>query len=211
MPPNINASKFRQIIPVQKANAACNAISEIAWKTKIFRQYDLHKLAYKSIRKEFELSAQIIVRAIAKVASAYKLDKEKKRTFKPLGAIAYDDRILTYRIDKQFVTIWTLGGRQHIPYLCGDKQKKIIESRQGESDLVFHKGQFYLLASCEVPQPTPQQVDDAIGADLGIVKLLTDSTGENFSGEPVEKVRKRYHKIKRTLQTRLCPLSSERN
>src|SRR5207244_2615389 len=81
-------------------------------------------------------------------------------------------------------------------------QKKLLESRQGESDLVFHKGQFYLLTTCEVPEPTPKQVEDAIGADVGIVNLLTDSTGENFSGEPIEKVRKRYHKIRRTLQKR---------
>src|SRR5438105_9097196 len=123
----------------EQANAACNAISEIAWKMKTLKQYDLQKLLYKKIRVKFSLSAQVVIQCIKKVADAYKLDTEKKRTFKPLGSIAYDDRILTYRTDKQFITIWTVGGRQHISYLCGERQKKLLQSRQGESDLVFHK------------------------------------------------------------------------
>lgn len=199
--PSKEQAKFlRQTL--EKANAACDAISEICWKNKTFGQYAIHKIAYKSIRKQFGLSSQVVVRCIAKVASAYKIDKEKKRTFKPFGAIAYDDRILRFFPDKQFVTIWTIAGRQTIPYLCGERQKQLLKSRQGESDLVLHRGQFYLLPICEVPEPTTKEVDDAIGADLGIVNILTDSTGESFSGKSIEKVRKRYHKIRRALQKR---------
>jgi putative transposase len=187
---------------VKKANAACNTISEMAWQNQVFRQYDLHSLVYKSIRTQFELSSQLVVRSIAKVADAYKLDCNKRRTFKPLGAIAFDERILTYRTEKQFVSIWTVGGRQSIAYLCGEHQKKLLESRKGESDLVLVKGNWYLLSTCEVAELTPEQIEDALGGDVGIINLLTDSTGENFSGERVEKVRKRYHKIRQALQKR---------
>jgi IS605 OrfB family transposase len=185
---------------LELANAACDWISELAWDAQVFRQYDLHKLIYHRARGHYDLSAQVIVRCIAKVADAYKLDKKTARTFKPHGAIAFDDRILSWKTDKQVVSIWTLNGRQKIPYICGERQKRLLESRIGETDLVYRKGRFYLLAVCEVPEPTPADVDDVLGVDFGVVNLATTSDGEVFSGSDVERVRQRYHARRRTLQ-----------
>lgn len=186
---------------LEHANAACNAISELAWNSQTFGQYAIHKAYYSQIRGGFGLSAQIVVRCIAKVADAYKLDKQTCRRFKPLGAIAFDDRILTWRTEKQFVNIWTVGGRQPIPYVCGERQERMLESRQGESDLVYRKGTFYLLAVCEIPEPTPQEIDDAIGVDFGIVNIATDSDGQTYSGEAIEKNRKWYQNRRNILQS----------
>ncbi len=197
-PTKDQAKLLRQTLAM--ANQACNRISELAWATQTFKQYALHLQVYKQIRTEFDLSAQIVVRAIAKVADAYKLDKETQRRFKPLGAIAYDDRILTWRTDKQLVTLSTLGGRQKVPYLCGEKQAKLLESQQGESDLVYRKGNFFLLAVCAVPEPTPQEIDDVLGVDFGIVNLATDSDGQPFTGEQIETTRKRYANRRASLQ-----------
>lgn len=187
---------------LQKTNAACDAISEIAWKKQVFKQYGLQKTVYKEIRESFELAAQIVIRAIAKVADAYKKDKRTKRTFKPLGAIAFDDRILSWDTKDRAVSIWTVEGRLCISYHCGERQRKLLESRQGESDLVFYKGNFYLLACCEVPEPSPSDYKDALGIDLGITNIAVSSDGEFFSGEPVEKVRGRYLNLRRALQKR---------
>src|SRR3954471_8959314 len=78
-------------------NAACEYISGVAWASKTFRQFDLHKLCYRGARKQFGLSAQAAVRAISKVADAYNLDKATRRTFRPFGSAAYDRRILSYQ------------------------------------------------------------------------------------------------------------------
>ena len=45
---------------LEPANAACNAISDIAMQKQLFSQYSLHKIIYQSMRELFELSAQII-------------------------------------------------------------------------------------------------------------------------------------------------------
>jgi IS605 OrfB family transposase len=182
------------------ANAACNAISQTAWTHQIFGQYNLHKLAYADIRERSSLSAQIVVRCIAKVADAYKLDKETERRFKPFGAIAFDDRILSWKIERQIVSIWTVAGRQKISYACGERQKRLLESRIGETDLVYRKGNFYLLAVCEVPEPTPSDVDDVLGVDFGIIQIATDSDGETFSGADVEYVRQKQSSQRQILQ-----------
>lgn len=94
---------------IEQANATCDAISELAFNSQTFGQYAIHQAYYSKIRESSSLSAQIVVRCIAKVADAYKLDKKTQRRFKPLGAIAYDDRILTWKTDKQTVNIWTVA------------------------------------------------------------------------------------------------------
>ena len=101
---------------LEQANAACQFISSTAWETHTFRQYDLHHKCYRAVREQFGLSAQLTVRAIAKVADAYKLDRKAKRTFKPAGSIAYDDRILSWRIQNQTVSIWTVNGHRQTAY-----------------------------------------------------------------------------------------------
>src|SRR5690606_14309508 len=94
-------------------NAACDSISDVAWQEKIFNKSILHHQVYYPLRSKFELSSQMVIRSIAKVADAYTLDKKTKRTFKPLGAIAYDSRIMTYK-PNNVVSLWCLGGRQKI-------------------------------------------------------------------------------------------------
>jgi putative transposase len=195
---------------LEEANAACNRISELAWASQTFGQYAIHKAYYSHVRERSGLSAQVVVRCIAKVADAYKLDKQTCRQFKPLGAIAFDDRILTWRTEKQFVSIWTVGGRQAIPYVCGERQKRMLESRQGESDLVYRKGKFFLLAVCEIPEPTPQEIDDALGVDFGIVNLATDSDGQTYSGEAIEENRQWYQKRRNILQSVGTPSAKRR-
>src|SRR5262252_8065309 len=74
-------------------NAACNAIGTVALREHSADKMALQKLVYYDIRQRFGLSAQMPVRAIAKVAEAYKRDKRVQPTFRPHGAMVYDERI----------------------------------------------------------------------------------------------------------------------
>src|SRR2546429_6272631 len=98
---------------LERANATANAVSTIAWETRTFGQYALQKACYQDIRARFDLTAQVVIRLLAKVADAYKLDRGRQRRFRPHGSIAYDDRILRYG-DTQ-VSIWTVEGRRSLP------------------------------------------------------------------------------------------------
>jgi putative transposase len=88
------------------ANAACNYISTQAWDHKTFKQFPIHKLTSYNVKEMFKLTAQVVVCCISKVADSYKLDKKIKRTFKSPGAVAFDNRILTYRMDSMELNIW---------------------------------------------------------------------------------------------------------
>src|SRR5690242_8735853 len=74
---------------LRRVNDACNAISTVAWEHRTFSQFALQRLSYRTAREQFELSAQVAVRAVAKVAAAYKLDHKCQRRFKPNAAIPY--------------------------------------------------------------------------------------------------------------------------
>ncbi len=183
------------------ANLAANECSRLAWNSKTFSQFSLHKMSYRLIRDTFGLSAQVAVRVIAKVADAYKLDKRKQRQFRADGSIAYDDRILRYNTAD--VSIWTITGRQKIPFTCGPQQRQLLHSRQGESDLIFRKGKWFLFATCNVIEPpTNDDPEGFLGVDFGIARIATDSDGRSYSGAHLRNLRKRSRKIRARLQSK---------
>ncbi len=185
---------------LERANKACNYISDVAWDTQTFKQFSLHKIVYYETRERFKLTAQMAIRCESKVADSYKLDKKRKRSFRPHGAIAYDSRILKWKLDTFSVSIWTLEGRQEMLYTTGPRQLEWLKFQQGESDLVFSGNEFYLLAVCEVPEPTPEDVEGYLGVDMGIVELATDSLQTFYSGAQVKRVRRKHRRLRKSLQ-----------
>ena len=185
---------------LEVANAACNALSEVAWDKKVFKKYSLQQLCYYDIREQFELTAQVVILLLGKVADAYKKDKRIKRAFRPHGSIAYDKRILSFQLSQQTVSIWTVDGRKTMPFVAGERQLALLQHQHGESDLVLMNNEFYLYVTCEVDDLTPFEVNDVIGVDLGVVNIAADSDGEIHQGKPVNRVRVRYSKLRSKLQ-----------
>jgi putative transposase len=185
---------------LEAANAACNYISDVAWNTRTFGKFALQKLCYQDVRQTFGLSAQMVVRALAKVGDAYKLDKQPKRTFRPLASIAYDDRILSFALPDSSISLWTLDGRQAIAFVCGERQRRMLATRQGQSDLLFHRGEWYLLVTCDVEEPRLQDVDDVLGVDLGVTNIASDSDGTIHSSRMMNNVRYRHRRLRTKLQ-----------
>ena len=189
---------------LETANALCNAMSDFAWEQKVFGAFKLQKLSYAQMRTSSRLSSQMVIRCFSKVADAYKLDKQTKRKFRKYGAIAYDGRILRWYSDKQFVSIWSIGGRLSIAYQAGERQRELLICQKGESDLVYRKGDksFYLLVVCEIPDAREQAVEGALGVDLGIVNLAVDSDGYSHTSEAVEHQRRKIQHLRSSLQKR---------
>lgn len=183
-------------------NEAANYISGQAWMMKSFRAYDLHKATYYDVRERFGLTAQAAIRVIAVVADAYKLDKKAKRTFRRMGAMTYDNRILSWALPKSQVSIWTLDGRERMTFVCGDKQRELLESLQGECDLIYRDGSYYLHQTCNVIEDESFDPSGWIGVDFGIVNIATTSDGVNFAGAEILGVRKRRRRQRRRLQAK---------
>jgi IS605 OrfB family transposase len=185
---------------LETANVACNYISAQGWENQTLKQFPLHKLTYRDVRDHFPLTAQMVVRCIAKVADAYKSDRKGMRTLKAHGAIAFDNRILSYNLEKMEASIWTVAGRQHIKFAAGKRQMELLSGQRGESDLCLLKGKFYLLTACDVETLEPIDVEGVLGVDLGIVNIASDSDGQDFSGADVQHNRRVFEHRRRNLQ-----------
>ena len=170
LPTPEQAQALRKTLEV--ANAACNYISDQAWESQTFRQFPLHKLTYYSVKEIFDLTAQMVVRAISKVADAYKLDRME-------------------------LNIWTVAGRQKMSFACGKRQLELLKGQHGESDLCMVKGKFYLMVACDVETPKPIDVEGVLGIDLGIVNIASDSDGGGFSGAAIVDTRRKFEHRRR--------------
>lgn len=185
---------------LETANRAADKVSEMAWDGKQFNRFGLQKLHYKSIRSEFAVSAQVAVRLFAKVADAYKRDRKVQRVFRKHGSISYDKRILSFKLAASTVSLWAVGGRLTVPFVCGDAQRKLLELPKGESDLILRNGKWFLNVTVEVPEESESAVVDVLGVDMGIVQIAFDSDGTNYSGSALNKVRSRNLSLRKKLQ-----------
>ncbi|HEX2620368.1 MAG TPA: transposase [Phototrophicaceae bacterium] len=185
---------------LERANAACNWMSHQVWAIQAFSQSTIHRLTYYPVREQFELTAQLAVRCVGKVVDAYKKDRKTKRLFRKHGAIPYDNRILNWRIPDLKVSIWVLGGRETMPFVTGDHQLELLQYQQGESDLFYRRGNFYLVATCDVPANAPIDSEGWLGIDMGIANIATDNTGEQYSGSHLKSVRHRHRRLRQKLQ-----------
>jgi putative transposase len=158
-------------------NAACNEIAGVAFAERMANKIELQKLVYYDIRERFGLSAQMCIRAIAKVAEAYKRDREKRPAFRAHGAMTYDERILSFpRVDR--ASLLTLDGRVEVPFRFGAYQAARLDRIRGHADLLYRNGTFYLACTVDAPEPTPDEASEYLGVDLGVVNIATSSDGE---------------------------------
>lgn len=181
-------------------NTICNTISDVAFRNREFRKYNLQKLCYQDFRIKYpDFSSQLTLRAIDVVCQSYKIGQKNQTFIKETSAVVYDERCLTYKSDS-IVSIWTTEGRINIPIQVWDKER--FTFTKGQSDLVLKNGNFYLLSTCEIPDIETIKPESWLGVDLGIVKIATDSTGKQFSGSLIELKRQKYHNHRHQLQKR---------
>jgi putative transposase len=188
---------------MERFNQAATLAAKLGFERGVISQPSIHKLAYAEIRERFGLSAQMAVRAIGKAVEAFATLKAKGRkecpTFKPRGAVTYDQRILSFKgLDK--VSLWAIGGRMILPLIYGEYQGERFDRMKGQVDLVYRGGKFYLFATVDIPDKAPIEPKSFLGVDMGIVNIATDSDGETFSGDDIERARRRHQESRRRFQ-----------
>lgn len=185
---------------LERCNKACSWIAATAHEKSIRRQYDIHHAVYTETRTRFGLTAQAAVRCISKVADSLKAGEENTiRTFRQHAAQPYDERIFRLLPDDR-VSIWTLAGRIVVPFVCGDRQRKVLARAKGQADLTLVRDKWMLALTCDIDGNPVYEPIDVLGIDLGVVNLACDSSGFTYTGKEVENVRRRQHNRRRALQ-----------
>src|SRR5258708_11859531 len=188
-------------------NVACNAMADVAFAHRIANKFALQPLVYYDIRQRIGLASQMAIRAIAKVAEAYKRDKKLKPHFRAHGAMTYDQRICSFPTPDR-VSLLTLDGRVVVPFRFGAYAEGMLQRTRGQCDLLYRKRNdtFFLAITVDAPEPTPTDTEDYLGVDLGVITLAATSDGEflNHSTGPKpahsNQVRARFSRLQQKLQ-----------
>ncbi|WP_234542063.1 RNA-guided endonuclease InsQ/TnpB family protein [Streptomyces shenzhenensis] len=205
-------------------NRAATYASQVAFAKDLTDRNGLQKEVYADLKVTFGLSAQPVVRAVKKVVDAYAALKAGLRSgslgpptskryrkavgtpiaFRPEAAQPFDDRCLSWQYDARTVSIWTVDGRlRGIRFACSpDQFKTLVTCRKGESDLVRRGGKWFLVATCDIPDPEVYEPVDWIGVDRGIVNLATTSDGTNHQGRRLSRYRRWQARKRAELQAK---------
>ncbi|MFF0220564.1 RNA-guided endonuclease InsQ/TnpB family protein, partial [Streptomyces vinaceus] len=203
-------------------NEHANRVSALAFERKVFRNYDLRKIAYADVR-EAGVGAQAAQHLIKKVADGYATLKanlkagnygkpgSKRRTkveskpitFRPDAAQPYDQRNMSFDLDAQTVSLWTLSGRiKNIPFVCSPEALKNLAGKRGEADLLRRDDVWFLVVTIDVPEADLYEPEGFIGVDLGIENIATTSTGYLAAGRGLNRYRKRQLDLRKKLQAK---------
>lgn len=179
---------------------ACNHIAAVARREQTTNKVILQHVCYREVRDAFGLSANLTIRAIARVCAALKVDGRDDSAFGPTS-IDYDQRIFSFRESDWTFSLTLLHSRQRVATRLGDRQRNALKGRHPTSATLVkrHDGRYFLHVQVTGIAPEPAPVRDVIGVDLGVVNLAVDSDGKTFSGDKVEEVRQRYGKRRRNL------------
>lgn len=193
----------RLLATMRACNAAASRAAEVAFEHQTANKIRLQPLIYADLRAEFGLSSQMAVRAISKACEAYKRDKKIRPEFRPFGAIAYDQRILSWK-GRDRVSILTLEGRIIVPVVYQGRWLDTASTTlRGAADLIHRDGKFYLAVVIDIPEPPEgPEPEEWLGIDLGIVNIATDSDGTAYSGKAIRAVRYRNRQLRARLQAK---------
>jgi putative transposase len=182
---------------------ACNYANKQV-KPELTSKTTIQNMVYQDLRSLFGLSANLAVRACARVGANRKTAKQKNRPvkfFKPTSA-DYDARIFTFREKDWTVSLNLLTCREHIRMDIGNYQTGKLKGKKPTSaQLCKHRdGSYYIHIQIKDEIPQPLEPTNVIGVDFGRRDIAVTSNGDKWDGKQINEVRDRYAKVRASLQ-----------
>ncbi|MHB1696543.1 MAG: RNA-guided endonuclease InsQ/TnpB family protein [bacterium] len=179
-------------------NNACNDILNVSNQNKTTNKYKLQKLCYNDIRKKYSLSANLAVRAIARVSSA-----KKPKFFK---TISFDLDARTFSFKDVKVSISSIDGRiKNIPIQTGYYQENLLKGQNPKSAKIIynkkHKCFFIHIVISIIPKNIIPN-GNITGIDRGLYNIVYCSDKFRYSGKKAMHKRKQYIKLRASLQAK---------
>ena len=180
---------------------ACNFIADVARSIHSSNKVKVQHACYAEVRSRFGLSANLAIRAIARVCAALKVKSTSHSTFAPTS-IDYDQRICSVREWDWTVSLTLLHSRERLETALGDYQKGRLKGRTPTSATLVKRcdGTFYLHVQIKDQTPPATPIRGTLGVDLGQRRVAVDSDATVYEATEVKRLRTHYHKVRRTLQ-----------
>jgi IS605 OrfB family transposase len=182
---------------------ACNYANKEV-KPTITSKTTIQNMVYQAIRKKFGLSANLAVRACARVGANRKTAKKEKKPVKAFNSTSadYDAQIFAFREKDWSVSLTLIGGREHIPIQVGNYQiGKLRGKKPTSAQLCKHKdGSYYIHIQVKDDAPQPINSFSVIGVDMGRTDIAVTSQNQAWSGKEIRDVRDKYSQLRAKLQ-----------
>ena len=162
----------------------------------------IQKEVYRAVQQQFGLTANLTVRACARVAANRKVGRGKE--FRATS-VDYDARIFDYREKDQSVSLSTLDGRERIPLVVGDDQIEKLKGKKPTSATLCKRkdGKFYINIQVKEEVAELQTGHRVLGIDLGRTDIAHTSEEDHWGGEQLNRRRDHDSKLRAVLQHRL--------
>ena len=184
---------------------ACNYANQQV-KPQITSKTTIQNAVYNDLRSMFGLSANLAVRACARVGANRKTAKLKGKPvkeFKPTSA-DYDARIFSFREKDWSISIKTINSREHIRIDVGNYQRgKLKGCKPTSAQLCKHRdGKYYIHIQLKDKSPEPLKPKKVIGVDFGRRDIAATNNGDNWSGKQLSVIRDKYSRVRTSLQNK---------
>jgi IS605 OrfB family transposase len=187
---------------------ACNLLVPIVAETRCWNRYNLHTLAYRRLRDETPLGAQMCCNALRTVTAAYKAMRcnggikkdEPVPTITFRGTLVHFDS-RTFAMRGNTLSLYTLTGRVVVALKPGKHQLHLLDwGRPKEAELVFRKGKlfFNLVLEKEIELRTTSPV---LGLDLGENNLAAIDRGKIWGAGVPRRKRDKHLSLRRRTQS----------
>lgn len=181
----------------------CNWINQTV-NPKTTGRLAIHKEVYHPAKATFGLPANLVCQAIARVSSNRKTAKLKDRPvkgFKPTSA-SYDARVFTFEEETETVRLTLLNTRRSFNLLIGGYQKHLLKGEKPISATLIKRqdGEYYIQIQVKPLPPETTPSDKFLGVDLGRKDIAHTSTGDNWDGEHINRIRDRYTLLRQNIQ-----------
>jgi IS605 OrfB family transposase len=182
---------------------ACNHIAEVARSIHSSNKVKVQHACYQDVRGRFGLSANLAIRAIARVCAALKVKSKAHSTFVPTS-IDYDQRIFSFREWDWTFSLTLLHSRARLETTLGDYQKGLLKGQTPTSAVLVKRrdGTFFLHVQLKRYAPLPLPPTDTLGVDLGRRRVAVDSDARPYEATEVGRLRAHYPKVRRSLQAK---------
>lgn len=183
---------------------AANRILEESRRLKTSNKVKLQHAVYRQIREDYGLSANLAIRAIARVAYAVKIAAKKRKIVKEFHptSVDYDSRIFDFREKDETVSLTTLKGRIHIPLKIGMYQRDLLKGTKPTCAKVVRNGKDWDIHIVIEEAEPPKRGGPPLGIDFGIKNIASFSTGNKISGSRIQAIKDRYRRIRASLQSK---------
>lgn len=185
---------------ISRFTSACNDALAIAREQKVWNKYKLQHLCYYPLKERYNLTANYVVRVIARVCAK----RQRRPTIFKGGSLDLDRHLFRFIERGELISLSTIQGRLKIKLAMGNFQRGLLkEQKPTSATLIYQKSRktFYVNFVLEKEVQVPLG-SNPIGIDRGIHNLACTSNGLKFSGKQAIHIRKHYSNLRQSLQSK---------